>query len=71
MHGFEIGGVKMIYISEDKDDGIIQASDGNCPITIYKSTKSLIIGVGQPDALRGNVTKAVSRIGERLEAFGY
>ena len=61
----------MVYISEDKEDGIIQASDGNRPITIYKTPRSIIIGIGYPDAVRGNVTTAVSRIGERLEAFGY
>lgn len=72
-NGFQVSGQRYFYIREDMESGaqsVIHGRNGLCPITIYKTTKAIIIGVGKPDAITGKIAVTVCKIGDSLASFG-
>jgi len=72
-NGFFMSGERFYYIKEDTETGshgVIHGRNGAAPITIYKSTKAIVVGIGKPDAVAGKVAVAVCKIGDSLTGFG-
>lgn len=74
--GFCLGGERYKYIKEDTAEGgggfgIVHARNGSCPVTIFKTTSAIVIGIGKPDAVTGKVSVAVCKIGDTLTGFNF
>lgn len=72
-NGFMVSGDRYFYIRDDTESGshgVIHGRNGSSPITIYKTTKAIVIGIGKPDAITGKIAVAVCKIGDSLSSFG-
>jgi len=74
-NGFQVSGKRYLYIREDMESGawnqsVIHGRTGLCPISIYKSAKAIVIGVGKADAITGKIAVTVCKIGDSLASFG-
>ena len=74
--GFTLGGKKYALIRIDDDEiihGRGKTAAGNTPnpITIMKTTQALVVAIGKEDANGGQVSMAVTVIGDYLQKAGY
>lgn len=74
--GFSLGGERYKYIREDTAEGgggfgIVHARNGSCPVTLFRTNKAVVIGIGKPDAVTGKVSVAVCKIGDTLTGFNF
>ena len=46
-------------------------SHNTLPVTIQKSNQAVVIGLGEKDAVAGQVSKAVGKIADYIESVGY
>lgn len=74
INGFTISSDRYFYIREDTETGsshgVIHGRNGSSPVTIYKTSKAIVIGIGKPDAITGKIAVAVCKIGDSLSSFG-
>jgi len=72
--GFMLSQDRYFYIREDTETGashgVIHGRTGSSPVTIYKTAKAVVIGIGKPDAITGKIAVAVCKIGDSLSSFG-
>lgn len=74
--GFSLGGKKFALLRIDDEEilhGRGKTSAGNTPnaITVQKTKQALVVAIGKEDANGGQVSMAVSTIGDHLARAGY
>ena len=46
-------------------------SPNTSPVTIQKTAQAVVIGIGEKDAVAGQVSKSVGKIADYIESVGY
>merc|ERR1711931_98092 len=71
--GFTLNNIQFALLRVE-DDKIIHGkgkSPHTLPVTIQKTGQAVVIGLGEKDAVAGQVSKAVGKIADYIESVGY
>jgi len=71
--GFTLNNNKFALLRVE-DDKIIHGkgkAPHTFPVTIQKTNQAIVIGLGEKDAVAGQVSKAVGKIADYIESVGY